>query len=169
MSSRNFIPRWPSALPTSWTRWCFRQAGRRPQSPQAQWRARTQPQHAGTGEGLAHPFSLHDGRVVVATAAAELGATVIASMPPDPFVGHEAAKDTYIEARDRRILEDNRRQIAEAEQRQRESRTTRGRRDGENQGGRSYGPCRRLKNRRCKCPTTTLLRADAPRAKQGAT
>ena len=29
-------------------------------------------------------------------------------------------KGTYIEARDRRILEDNRRQIAEAEQRQRE-------------------------------------------------
>ena len=40
----------------------------------------------------------------------------LASMPPDPFVGSEAAKDTYIEARDRRILEDNRRQIAEAEQ-----------------------------------------------------
>jgi hypothetical protein len=41
-------------------------------------------------------------------------------MPPDPFVGSEAAKDTYIKARDRRVLEDNRRQIAEAEQRQRE-------------------------------------------------
>jgi hypothetical protein len=44
----------------------------------------------------------------------------LAAMPPDPFVGQEAAKDTYIKARDRRVLEDNRRQIAEAEQRQRE-------------------------------------------------
>ena len=41
----------------------------------------------------------------------------LASMPPDPFVGSEAG--TYIAARDRRVLEDNRRQIAEAEQRQR--------------------------------------------------
>ena len=39
-------------------------------------------------------------------------------MPPDPFVGSEAG--TYIAARDRRILEDNRRQIAEAERNQRE-------------------------------------------------
>ena len=42
----------------------------------------------------------------------------LASMPPDPFVGSEAG--TYIAARDRRILEDNRRQIAEAERSQRE-------------------------------------------------
>ena len=34
---------------------------------------------------------------------------------PDPFI-----KGTYIKERDRRVLEDNRRQIAEAEQRQRE-------------------------------------------------
>ena len=32
----------------------------------------------------------------------------------------EAAAGTYIEARNRRVLEDNRRQITEAEQRQRE-------------------------------------------------
>src|SRR5262245_41055744 len=38
----------------------------------------------------------------------------------DRFVVSEAAAGTYIEARNRRILEDNRRQIAEAEQRQRE-------------------------------------------------
>ena len=44
----------------------------------------------------------------------------LATMPPDPFIGSEAAKGTYLRARDRRVLEDNRRQIAEAEQRQRE-------------------------------------------------
>jgi hypothetical protein len=44
----------------------------------------------------------------------------LATMPPDPFLVHEAAKGTYIDARNRRVLEDNRRQIAEAEQRQRE-------------------------------------------------
>jgi hypothetical protein len=44
----------------------------------------------------------------------------LATMPPDPFIISEAAKGTYIEARNRRVLEDNRRQIAEAEQRQRE-------------------------------------------------
>jgi hypothetical protein len=49
-----------------------------------------------------------------------LALQMIATMPPDPFLVHEAAAGTYIEARDRRILEDNRRQIAEAEQRQRE-------------------------------------------------
>jgi hypothetical protein len=38
----------------------------------------------------------------------------------DRFVVSEAAAGTYIGARNRRILEDNRRQIAEAEQRQRE-------------------------------------------------
>jgi hypothetical protein len=42
----------------------------------------------------------------------------LASMPPDPFVGSEAA--TYIEARNRRVLEDNRRQIEEAKRSQRE-------------------------------------------------
>jgi hypothetical protein len=47
-------------------------------------------------------------------------AQYLAAMPPDPFLVHEAAAGTYIAARDRRILEDNRRQIAEAEQRQRE-------------------------------------------------
>jgi hypothetical protein len=45
---------------------------------------------------------------------------MIAAIRPDPFLAHEAAKGTYIEARNRRVLEDNRRQIAEAEQRQRE-------------------------------------------------
>ena len=44
----------------------------------------------------------------------------IAAIRPDPFIGSEAAKGTYIDARNKRILEDNRRQIAEAEQRQRE-------------------------------------------------
>jgi hypothetical protein len=44
----------------------------------------------------------------------------IAAIRPDPFLVHEAAKGTYIEERNRRMLEDNRRQIAEAEQRQRE-------------------------------------------------
>jgi hypothetical protein len=39
---------------------------------------------------------------------------------PDPFIISEAAKGTYIKERDRRVLEDNRRQIAEAEQWQRE-------------------------------------------------
>lgn len=41
-------------------------------------------------------------------------------MPPDPFIVSEAAKGTYIEERNHRVLEDNRRQIAEAEQRRRE-------------------------------------------------
>ena len=44
----------------------------------------------------------------------------IAAIRTDPFIGSEAAKGTYVRARDRRVLEDNRRQIAEAEQRQRE-------------------------------------------------
>jgi hypothetical protein len=44
----------------------------------------------------------------------------IAAIRPDPFIISEAAKGTYIKERDRRVLEDNRRQIAEAEQRQRE-------------------------------------------------
>jgi hypothetical protein len=45
---------------------------------------------------------------------------MLAAIPTDPFIISEAAKGTYIEARNRRVLEDNRRQIAEAEQRQRE-------------------------------------------------
>src|SRR5215831_6119090 len=45
---------------------------------------------------------------------------LLAAMPPDPFIISEAREGTYIKERDRRILEDNRRQIAEAEQRQRE-------------------------------------------------
>jgi hypothetical protein len=44
----------------------------------------------------------------------------LGTVPPDPFIVSEAAKGTYIKERDRRVLEDNRRQIAEAEQRQRE-------------------------------------------------
>jgi hypothetical protein len=42
----------------------------------------------------------------------------LASMPPDPFIASKAMD--YVEERHRRMLEDNRRQIAEAEQRQRE-------------------------------------------------
>jgi hypothetical protein len=45
---------------------------------------------------------------------------MIAAIPPDPFIISEAAKGTYIKERDRRVMEDNRRQIAQAEQRQRE-------------------------------------------------
>jgi hypothetical protein len=44
----------------------------------------------------------------------------IAAIRPDPFIISEAAKGTYIKERDRRVMEDNQRQIAEAEQRQRE-------------------------------------------------
>jgi hypothetical protein len=45
---------------------------------------------------------------------------MIAAIRTDPFIISEAAKGTYIDARNKRILEDNRRQIEEAEQRQRE-------------------------------------------------
>jgi hypothetical protein len=45
---------------------------------------------------------------------------MIAAIRTDPFIISEPAKGTYIEARNRRVLEDNRRQIAEAEERQRE-------------------------------------------------
>jgi hypothetical protein len=45
---------------------------------------------------------------------------LLAAIRTDPFIISEAAKGTYIEARNRRVLEDNRRQIAAAEQRQRE-------------------------------------------------
>ena len=45
---------------------------------------------------------------------------LLAAIPTDPFIISEAAKDTYTKQRDRRVLEDNRRQIAEAELRQRE-------------------------------------------------
>jgi len=45
---------------------------------------------------------------------------MIAAIRPDPFLVHEAARGTKIEARNRRVLEDNRRQIAEAERSQRE-------------------------------------------------
>ena len=44
----------------------------------------------------------------------------LATMPPDPFNIAEAAKGTYIDMRNKRILEDNRRQIEEAERSQRE-------------------------------------------------
>ena len=44
----------------------------------------------------------------------------IAAIRPDFFNINEAATGTYIEARNRRIMEDNRRQIAEAERSQRE-------------------------------------------------
>jgi hypothetical protein len=50
----------------------------------------------------------------------------LAIMPPDPFIASEAMN--YIEERHRRMLEDNRRQIAEAEQREREEREAEGRR-----------------------------------------
>jgi hypothetical protein len=45
---------------------------------------------------------------------------LLAAIPTDPFIISEAAKGTYENARYKRALEDNRRQIAEAEQRQRE-------------------------------------------------
>jgi hypothetical protein len=41
----------------------------------------------------------------------------LASMPPDPFIASEAAAGVYLEERNRRMLEDNRRQISEAEER----------------------------------------------------
>jgi predicted transcriptional regulator len=44
----------------------------------------------------------------------------LAAIRPDPFIGSEAAKGTYIDERNRRILADNRRQIEEAERSQRE-------------------------------------------------
>ena len=44
----------------------------------------------------------------------------LAAMPPDPFIISEAAKGTYVKERDRRVMEDNRRQIEEAERSQRE-------------------------------------------------
>ena len=98
-----------------------------------------------------------------------LALQLIATMPPDPFLIHEAAKGTYIDARNQRILEDSatdrRGRTAPAR-----ARTTRGRRDGENQGGRSYGPRRQLKNQGdANARRQPLLRADAPRAKQGTT
>ena len=49
-----------------------------------------------------------------------LALQMIAAIRTDPFIISEAAKGTYIKERDRRVLEDNRRQIAEAEQRPRE-------------------------------------------------
>ena len=56
------------------------------------------------------------------TAGQQLARAMLAN--PDAYTDHfvvsEAAKGTYIDARNRRVLEDNRRQIAEAEQRQRE-------------------------------------------------
>jgi hypothetical protein len=45
---------------------------------------------------------------------------LLAAIRPDPFIISEAAKGTYIDARNKRILEDNRRQIEEAERSQRE-------------------------------------------------
>jgi hypothetical protein len=45
---------------------------------------------------------------------------LLAAIPTDPFIISEAAKGTYDDARYKRALEDNRRQIAEAERRQRE-------------------------------------------------
>jgi hypothetical protein len=45
---------------------------------------------------------------------------MLAAIPTDPFIISEAAKGTYADARYKRILEDNRRQIAEAERSQRE-------------------------------------------------
>ena len=43
----------------------------------------------------------------------------LATMRPDPFIASEAAAGVYLEERNRRVLEDNRRQIAEAEERTR--------------------------------------------------
>ena len=44
----------------------------------------------------------------------------LATMPPDPFIVSEAAAGVYLEERNRRILEDNQRQIADFEKRQRQ-------------------------------------------------
>jgi hypothetical protein len=63
--------------------------------------------------------SLHDGRAVVAAAAARTW-RCSTRLDAAGFIGSEAAKGTYIDARNRRIMEDNRRQIAEAERSQRE-------------------------------------------------
>jgi hypothetical protein len=49
-----------------------------------------------------------------------VGVRGVRAVPPDPFNIAEAAKGTYIDARNKRILEDNRRQIEEAERSQRE-------------------------------------------------
>jgi hypothetical protein len=49
-----------------------------------------------------------------------LALQMIAAIPTDPFIIAEAAKGTYDDARYKRALEDNRRQIAEAERSQRE-------------------------------------------------
>jgi hypothetical protein len=49
-----------------------------------------------------------------------LGLEYLARMPPDTFVASEAAKGVYLEERNRRILEDNQRQIADFEKCQRE-------------------------------------------------
>src|SRR5262245_36871302 len=49
-----------------------------------------------------------------------LGLQYLATMPPDPFIASEAAAGIYLEERNRRILEDNQRQIADLEKCQRE-------------------------------------------------
>ena len=51
---------------------------------------------------------------------ANLALQYLSTMPPDPFLVHEAAAGIYLEERNRRILEDNQRQIADFEKRQRE-------------------------------------------------
>ena len=52
--------------------------------------------------------------------AAVAAKPALAAIPTDPFIISEAAKGTYDDARYKRALEDNRRQIAEAERSQRE-------------------------------------------------
>ena len=59
------------------------------------------------------------GRLLWPPPQPNLGLQYLASMPPDPFIISEAAKGTYIDNRNRQIVEDNQR-VAEAAQRQRE-------------------------------------------------
>jgi hypothetical protein len=58
--------------------------------------------------------------------APNLAQQYLASMPPDPFNIPDAAAGRYIDMRNKRILEDNRRQIEEAERSQREFEQRRG-------------------------------------------
>jgi hypothetical protein len=84
---------------------------------------RVRPLHYATPE-LARELKIPDmekpGQFLWPPPQPNLALQMIAAIRPDPFIISEAAKGTYIEERNRRILEDNRRQIAEAEQRQRE-------------------------------------------------
>ena len=64
------------------------------------------------------PDPYKNGKLLWPPPQPNLALQYLASMPPDPFIASEAMN--YVEERHRRTLEDNRKQIAEAEQRQRE-------------------------------------------------